>query len=196
MHLYVYIALIKFLSEASANPLPLDSVDLDPYLLALVDPESAMANPRNSFIPDSFQNPSFSSTQDNIISSSQFASQIDLTEPIASTDLTEVPCKTDQISDASAAGKDEGICKSDGSTGESEQQSQPSPTAEEPERADPAVSAVVPQSDSEDVCDPESLFIRHYCCDGLPPGGLLGRKGYLSGIECYLSIGYCLPCGS
>lgn len=194
MYLYVLIALIAFFSKASANPLPLDSVDLDTYLPALVDSESAMPNPMNPFKSDNLQTPSISSPQDNPISNSRYASKIDLIGSIISTDLTEVPCKTDRISDAYNTGKDEGMCSFKGSTGEPEQQHGQS-EQQELQRPDPAVSPVVSHSDSDDVCDPKTLFIRHYCCDGQPPG-VIGRKGYISGIECYLSIAFCLPGGS
>lgn len=172
MHVYVFTLIITFFTKAFANPLPLDSVDFKPYLLATLS---------NPFISDNLQTPSFPRIQVSPIWNSQYASTIDPSEPGASTDLAAVPCKfafTEQND------KDEETCPID----EPEHQHK---KGDELERADPAVSNESSLSDGQDDICENTDFKEHVCCDGP-----LGTPTWRGSKSCYSFIKYCLPCRS
>lgn len=186
MHFCVLISLITFFPKAFTNPLPLDSIDSDPYLLTLPDPENVMPPPRDPSISDRLQIPSFSNAQ-----TSQYTPNLDSTEPVAFTDLTAVPCKNDQIGDAFAAGKNLDFCTLEQPTDESGQHTEQPKKNEDPQDPTPAVPLMTPQSDSENSCDEMSVFINHYCCDG----NIISPTRFLN-LPCYYMIDFCLPCES
>lgn len=191
MHFSVFISVIIFPPKAFANPLPRDSIDSDPYLLALVDPTLAMPTLSNPFISDSRQTPSFSRTEVNPILNSQYTSTIDPSELVVSTDPEVVPCNLNQISDAFATERDRGTCSVEWPKDESEQQHKPPTGAQEPERKIPPVPNILPKLESEDICPPGSVFRQHYCCDGP-----IGSTTEYAGQICYYLIPFCLPSGS
>lgn len=185
MHFCVLISLITFFPKAFTNPLPLDSIDSDPYLLSLLDPENIMP-PRDPSISDSLQIPSFSSAQ-----TSQYTSNFDSTEPVAFTDQIVVPCKSEQIGDAFAADKNSDFCTLEQPTGESGQHTEQPKNDEDPHAPTPTVPLMKPQLDSENTCDEKSVFINHYCCDGI-----IADSTLFLNLPCYYLIEFCLPCES
>lgn len=173
MYFYVFILLIAFFTKAFPNPLPLDSVNSEPYLLATIS---------NPFISDNLETSSFSSFQVDPIRNSQYASTTGPSEPVGSTDLAAVPCK---IAFTGQNDNVEGICRVD-APGQQHKE------GDEPERADPAVPNKLPQSNSqENICENTDYFEEHLCCDG--PRGT--PTLYWSKF-CYSFVNFCLPCRS
>lgn len=192
MHFFVFISSTTFFLKAFTNPLPLDSAESEPYLLALVDPEIAIATSSNPFISGNLQRPSFSSVEVKSIPSSQYVSTIDPSEPVASTDLAAVPCGTEEISGAFAAQTDTGMCSVESPNDGSKQQNNAPGKGGEPEEAGPAVPNLLRHSDSENICDPTSVFNQHYCCDGPMEEATKAVTQY-AGQFCYYLIPYCIP---
>lgn len=186
MHFYIFISILAFSPKVFTNPLPLDSVDSEPYLPDLVDPEISIPTPSNPFLSENLQTLSFSSITVTAFSNSQFESIVDPSEPVTSTDLAQVPCQLGQTGDEF----DDGFCRVESPKSGPEQQPKEPKKADEPLQV-PAVPTMVPQSDSENVCDQESVFNQHYCCDGP-----VGVTSSYAGEICYYLIHYCIPCGS
>lgn len=184
MHFFVFILVVLFSPKLFANPLPLDSVDSEPYLLSFVDPETVIPTPNNPFPSDSFQTPSFSSIQVNPIWNSEYTSTVDPSESLVSTELSAVPCEINQASEVSAAGIDSGFCISP--QGGSVQKPDP-PKKVNPEQRAPPVPTMDPHSDNENMCDSTSVFNQHLCCDGP-----IGLPVQYAGQSCFYLIQYCL----
>lgn len=198
MHFYAFfVTAITFPPTGFANPLPQDSVEaeLEPYLLASIDPETTVPSPSNLFMPDNLQTFSFPSIQVNSILSSQYASTFDPSEPTPSTDLL-AQCEIEQTSDASAAEKGSGICnvepprkgtgRNPGKGGEPEQPNHQQPI--------PPAADTLLQPQLENSCIPSSVFNEHLCCDY--QSGPIGLVTQYLEQTCYYLIRYCIPCGS
>lgn len=191
MNFHVSIFTITFFSNVFANPLPLlDSVISEPYLPALDDHEFATSTSSNPFTLDSIQTPSFLSEELNSILNSQYASTVDPSELVASTDLAAVPCKPDQMSGTFALQKGD-FCKVEPPTGGLGSPDK-SPTGdEEPQRGSFHVPKPPPQSDEENICDPTTVFDQHYCCDGP-----IRQTTVYADQLCHYLIDFCIPRGS
>lgn len=189
MRLYIFISILAFSPKVFTNPLPVDSVDLEPYLPDLVDPEISIPTPSNPFLSENLQTLPFSSITATALLNSQSESTVDPSEPLTSTDLAQVPCQLGQAIDGFVP-KDDGFCRIEWPKSGPEQQPKEPKKADEPLLV-PAVPNIAPQSDSGSVCDPTSVFNQHYCCDG-PIGVATSYAGQI----CYYLIQYCIPCGS
>lgn len=183
MHFFVFILVVLFSPKLFANPLPLDSVDSEPYLLSFVDPETTIPTPNNPFLSNNFQTPSFSSIQVNPDWNSEYTSTADLSESLVSTELSAFPCEIDQASEASAAGKDSGFCESPKS---GPVQKPDPPKKVNPEQRAPPIPTMEPHSDGENMCDPTSVFNQHLCCDGP-----IGLPSEYAGQSCFYLIQFC-----
>lgn len=191
MNFHVSIFIITFSFSVFANPLPpLDSVISEPYLTALDDHEFGTSTPRNPFTLDSIQTPSFSSEELNSILNSPYASTVDPSELVASTDLAAVPCKPDQMSGTFALQKGE-YCNLEPPKGELGSPNKSPTGAGEPERGISPVPNTSSHPDEENECDPTTAFPEHYCCDGP-----IRQTTVFADRLCHYLIDFCIPRGS
>ena len=187
MRFYILIAILAFSANVFTNPLPVDSVDSEPYLPDLADPEISVPTPSDPFLSENLHSLSYSSITATSLLNSQLESTVDPSEPPTSTDLVQVPCQLGQAIDGFWP---DGFCRVVWPKSGPEQQPKEPKKADEPLQV-PVVPNIAPQSDSENVCDPTSVFNQHYCCDG-PVGVTTSYAGQI----CYYLIQYCIPCGS
>lgn len=189
MHFKVFFLIVAIFLTALANPLPLDSVDPEPYPLPFVDPETFVSTPDSIFLSENLQPSTPSSIQVDPIQNDEYAS----------TNLPQVPCDMDQAS-VELAEDDSGFCRIkvptikwplNWPTFGTEQKPEPPPKKVEQPRKVPPVPSMLHQSDGENMCDPSSDFNQHLCCDGS-----IGVATEYAGQRCFYLIEYCHHCES